>query len=40
MNKTLYIIVAGIIVIAGLIGYTVYGTVAPHDDTGLAPHTD
>ncbi len=44
MNKTLYIIIAGIAVVAGLVGYTMFGQsnteTTPHDDSGLAPHTD
>lgn len=50
MNKTLLILIAGIVIVGGLIGYTVLGKPAstqqkaseavPHDDTGTAPHDD
>lgn len=61
MNKTVLILIAGIVIVGGFIGYTVLGKstsdgsaktgnttttqqktvdIAPHDDTGTAPHND
>ena len=49
MNKTLLLLIAGIVVVGGMVGYTVLNkspeaaqTVesVPHDDSGTSPHID
>lgn len=40
MNKTLYIIIAGIIVAAGLIGYTTFGKSSGESHTAGDGHTE